>query len=71
MTTTIPFKERITCTVPEAVTASGIGRTSLYQAIREGRLQSLTYRKRRLILVRSLLELLDPPDRSPSAPKAA
>jgi len=60
MTTTIPFRERISCTIAEACTASGIGRTKLYEAMSDGRLESVKVDNRRLVLVPSLLRLIEP-----------
>jgi excisionase family DNA binding protein len=58
MTEHIPFRERQTCTVQEACTVTGLGRTSIWQAMTEGKLKYTSYGKRRLIFVRSLLKLL-------------
>jgi excisionase family DNA binding protein len=60
MTHIIPFSERITCTVDEACQASGLGRTKLYEAVADKRLASTKIDNRRLILVKSLLEMLNP-----------
>lgn len=54
----IPFHQKITCTIPEAVDASGLGRTKLYELIDDGRVESLKVDNRRLIRVASLLKLL-------------
>jgi excisionase family DNA binding protein len=58
MVSAIPFVERVSCTVSEACTATGIGRSKLYQLIGDGRIQSMLVGRRRLILVRSLLSLI-------------
>jgi predicted DNA-binding transcriptional regulator AlpA len=55
----IPFRERISCSIPEAVEATGIGRTRIYEAIGQGRLKSTTHGKRRLVSVPSLIELVE------------
>ncbi len=55
---TIPFAERLTCTVEEARAATSLGRTTLYALMGEGRLQSTVVGRRRLILVKSLLSIL-------------
>jgi excisionase family DNA binding protein len=55
---TIPFVQRLTCTVAEACEVTGIGRTKLYELIGDGRLDTTTIGRRRLVLVRSLLSLL-------------
>jgi excisionase family DNA binding protein len=59
MTSTVPFAERLTCTITEACEAVGLGRTKLYELIDEGRLASITIGRRRLVVVRSLLKLLE------------
>jgi excisionase family DNA binding protein len=59
MTSTVPFAERLTCTIAEACEAVGLGRTKLYELIDEGRLDSITIGRRRLVFVRSLLKLLE------------
>jgi excisionase family DNA binding protein len=56
---TVPFAERLTCTIAEACEALGLGRTKLYELIDEGRLASITIGRRRLVVVRSLLKLLE------------
>ncbi|MDE2183694.1 MAG: excisionase family DNA-binding protein [Alphaproteobacteria bacterium] len=57
---TVPFRERISCTVAEACAATGLGRTKLYMLIDEGVLASVTVGRRRLIVVDSLLAILKP-----------
>ena len=58
MATNIPFRERISCTITEACAASGIGRTKLYEAMGDGRLETVKVDNRRLVLVASLLRML-------------
>lgn len=53
----VPFEQRLTCTVAEACQATGLGRTKLYGLIGAGHLSTITIGRRRLVLVRSLLEL--------------
>ena len=55
----VPFGERLSCTVDEACAASGLGRTKLYELIGSGQLVTTTVGRRRLVIVRSLLALLD------------
>lgn len=55
----VPFGERLSCTVDEACLATGLGRTKLYELIRSGQLITTTIGRRRLVMVRSLLALLD------------
>ena len=56
----IPFAERLTCTISEACEVTGIGRTKLYELIGDGHLATTTIGRRRLVVVRSLLSLLEP-----------
>jgi excisionase family DNA binding protein len=63
--TTIPFAQRISCTIEEACQATGLGRTKLYEEMDAGRVETTAVGRRRLVLVRSLLHLIDPP-RSPA-----
>jgi excisionase family DNA binding protein len=55
---TIPFAQRLTCTIGEACDVTGLGRTTLYELIGTGRLRTTTVGRRRLVLVDSLLALL-------------
>jgi excisionase family DNA binding protein len=59
---TIPFAQRLTCTIAEACEATGLGRTKLYELIGAGCLDTTTIGRRRLVLVRSLRMLLDEED---------
>ena len=56
--TEIPFRERLTCTVPEALRATGLGRTKLYELIGQESLRTFKVGRRRLIVVQSLLSLI-------------
>jgi excisionase family DNA binding protein len=56
---TLPFAERISCTIDEACEATGLGRTKLHELIEAGQLITATVGRRRLVMVRSLLALLD------------
>lgn len=55
----IPFTQRLTCTISEACEVTGLGRTKLYELIGDGRLATTTVGRRRLVVVRSLLSLLE------------
>ena len=55
----VPFAQRLACTVNEACKAIGLGRTKLYELISEGRVETTMIGRRRLVLVRSLLTLVD------------
>ena len=57
---TIPFVERPTCTIAEACSAVGFGKTKLYELLDGGAVESVTIGRRRLIRVPSLLRLLGP-----------
>ncbi|CCD86685.1 protein of unknown function [Bradyrhizobium sp. ORS 285] len=61
----IPFVQRLTCTINEASEVTGLGRTKLYELIGTGHLITTTVGRRRLVLVSSLQALLDV---SPSEP---
>ena len=56
---TVPFVQRLTCTISEACEMTGLGRTKLYELIGDGRLATTTVGRRRLVVVRSLLSLLE------------
>jgi hypothetical protein len=56
---TIPFGQRLTCTISEACEVTGLGRTKLYELMGTGQLATTTVGCRRLVLVRSLQALLD------------
>ena len=54
-----PFAQRLTCTIDDACEVTGLGRTKLYELIGAGRIVTTTIGRRRLVVVRSLLALLD------------
>ena len=56
---TVPFAEKLTCTINEACEMTGLGRTKLYELIGDGHLATTTIGRRRLVVVRSLLSLLE------------
>jgi hypothetical protein len=58
----IPFSQRVTCTIAEGCEASGLGRTKIFEAISDKRLQSTKVDGRRLIYVASLLKMLGATD---------
>jgi hypothetical protein len=60
MNSSIPFRERISCTIPEACAATGLGRTKMYEEIGAGRVQTRKFGARTLIVVDSLVALIDP-----------
>ncbi len=55
----IPFFERVGCSVDDAVAASSLGRTKLFQLMAEKRLESTLIDGRRVICVRSLRRLIE------------
>jgi excisionase family DNA binding protein len=55
----IPFTQRLTCTINEACEVTGLGRTKLYELIGDGHLATTIVGRRRLVVVRSLLSLLE------------
>ncbi|TMJ52404.1 MAG: helix-turn-helix domain-containing protein [Alphaproteobacteria bacterium] len=55
----MPFAQRLTCTISEACQVTGLGRTKLYELIGAGHLLTTTVGRRRLVMVRSLLSLLE------------
>ena len=57
---TVPFAQRFSCTINEACEVTGLGRTKLYELIGAGHLATTTVGRRRLVVVRSLLSLLEP-----------
>jgi len=56
--TSVPFEQRVTCTVREAEGYSGFGNTKVWNLIASGRLKSTKVDGTRLIYVKSLLALL-------------
>jgi excisionase family DNA binding protein len=60
----IPFAQRLTCTIAQACEVTGLGRTTLYELIGEGRISTAAVGRRRLVLVQSQLSLIDS-NRSP------
>lgn len=55
----IPFAQRLTCTINEACEATGLGRTKLYELMGTGDIATTTVGRRRLVLVSSLQALLN------------
>ena len=55
----MPFAQRLSCTIDDACEVTGLGRTKLYELIGAGRIVTTTIGRRRLVVVRSLLALLD------------
>jgi excisionase family DNA binding protein len=55
MSNLIAFRDRVSCTVEEACWATGLGRTTLYKLIKEGRVTARKIGRRTVILVPTLL----------------
>jgi hypothetical protein len=55
----IPFNQRISCTVAEALSATGLGCTKLYELMNDERIKSTKVDGRRLILVNSLRQFIE------------
>ena len=56
----VPFNQRISCSISEACSATGIGRSKLFQEIAAGRIETRKVGSRTLIIVRSLKKWIDP-----------
>ena len=54
----IPFNERLTCSVDDAVETSGLSRSMIYNKMKSGEIEWKKIGARRLIKVPSLLRLL-------------
>ncbi len=54
----LPFSDRVTCTIAQTCAATGLGKTKVYQAIADGRLESVKVDNRRLVKVSSLIKWL-------------
>lgn len=55
----VSFAQRLTCTIAETCEVTGLGRTKVYELIGNGLLTTTMIGRRRLVLVRSLLSLID------------
>jgi excisionase family DNA binding protein len=56
---TIPFSQRLSCTIDEACEATSLGRTKLYELIGAGHVATTTVGRRRLVMVSGLLSFLE------------
>lgn len=59
MLVSVPINQRISVTVDETVAASGLSRSTIYELIGDGTLESRRVGGRRLVLVRSLRKLIE------------
>jgi excisionase family DNA binding protein len=57
----IPFRERISCTVAEACTATGLGRTKLYELIKLKKVATTKVGARTLVDVETLISAVGAP----------
>jgi len=55
----VPFRERLTWSIADAVEATGISRAQLYRMIDDGKIATRKEGDRRLVLVRSLVDRFD------------
>ncbi|HEY8032039.1 MAG TPA: helix-turn-helix domain-containing protein [Methylocella sp.] len=55
----IPFENRLAISIDEAVKVSGLGRSSVYQLMNSGEIETAKIGKRRLVLVASLKKLIE------------
>jgi hypothetical protein len=58
-TNDLPFAQRVTCTVDAAVKHSGLGRSTIWEAMKDGRIEFINLEGRRLIKVPAFLKLLE------------
>lgn len=58
----IPLRERISCSVPEALELTGLGRTKFYELVDSSAVRTKTVGRRRLVLVSSLIAFLESDD---------
>lgn len=63
----IPFAQRLSCSIDEAVQVTGLGRSTLYNRIADGQLSTKTVGRRRLVSVPSLLALVGAASDQPPA----
>lgn len=56
----IPFRDRLTCTVREAVSATGLCRDKIFELLHDKKIDSTMVGRLRLIRVASLIALLEP-----------
>lgn len=56
---TIRFDERPTCTIAEACSAAGLGKTKFYELMGDGAVETIRIGRRRLVRVPSLLGFLN------------
>lgn len=56
---TIHIRDRLACTIEEACTVLGIGRSTFYELIKNKRVTMVSIGRRRLVQVPSLLKILE------------
>jgi excisionase family DNA binding protein len=57
---TIPFEQRVTCTVRDACQATGFSKSTMFEWVSDGTVQSKKVGGKRLIYVPSLLKVVKP-----------
>ena len=67
----IPYRDRITITVAEFCDATGLGRTKANELMAAGAVETKNVGRRKLILVRSVLKLLEGSDEPDGDRRAA
>jgi excisionase family DNA binding protein len=55
----IPFRERVTCTIAQACEATSLGRTTVYEMIKKNEIKVTKAGRRTLVLVGPLLDALE------------
>lgn len=50
----IPFLQRLTCSIADACKATGLGKTKIYELISNGSIRTKSVGRRRLVVVESL-----------------
>src|SRR5262245_28541456 len=58
-TRSVPFRERVTCSVDDGSEATGWSKSELYKAMADRRLRYVRHGRRRLLVVPSLIALVN------------
>jgi excisionase family DNA binding protein len=64
----VPFDQRLTCAILIASLATGISRSKIYELIGSGEIETVKIGRRRLVLVRSLLRLMQSRSQNANGP---
>jgi excisionase family DNA binding protein len=54
----VPFSQRLSCTIEEACEGTGLGRAKIYQEIAAGRVETCKVGRRTLVIIESLVRLI-------------